>query len=139
MMRAHLKTWRAQQDDSSLSDDPQEKTHLARQLRRRMQASGMLILIGILVAAGQFIDGKALPSLFTIYWLIVILLTFWLILLAMGDALSIANYSRAAQSRLDEHRRELEAELERLKARQGNGHTQVLDSNSENDGANESV
>ena len=79
------------------------------------------------------------------YWQVVknrygvILLTFWLILLAMGDAISIANYSRIAQARLDMHKKELEAELERLKARQGNGHTQSLDPNTSSNGPNESV
>lgn len=99
----------------------------------------MLVLIGVMISAGQFIDGKALPTLFILYWLAVILLTFWLILLAMGDAVSIANYSRIAQARLDLHKKELEAELERLKARQGNGHTQTLDPKSGPDGPNESV
>lgn len=99
----------------------------------------MLVLIGVMISAGQFIDGKAHPSLFTFYWLGVILLTFWLILLAMGDAVSIANYSRTAQARLDLHKRELEAELQRLKARQGNGHSQAFGSESEQNGANESV
>jgi hypothetical protein len=104
-----------------------------------MQASGMLVLIGVMIAAGQFIDGKALPTLFTFYWLGVILLTFWLILLAMGDAVSIANYSRIAQARLELHKKELEEELERLKARQGNGHSETLGSKSDQGGANESV
>lgn len=139
MMRAHLKTRNSQLEDASLAGDEQERVHLDRQFRRRMQASGMLVLIGVMIAAGQFIDGQAHPTLFTFYWLGVILLTFWLILLALGDAVSIANYSRNAQARLDVHRRELEAELERLKARQGNGHSQTLDSESDPGGANESV
>jgi len=78
MMRAHLKTRRMQWEDSSLAGDDQERTHLNRQFRRRMQASGMLVLIGVMIAAGQFIDGKALPALFTFYWSAVILLTVWL-------------------------------------------------------------
>lgn len=139
MMRAHLKTRRNQLEDETLAEDDQERIHLGRQFRRRMQASGLLVLIGALIAGGQFIDGKALPKLFTIYWLGVIVLTFWLILLAMGDWVSIANYSRVAQARLELHKQQLEAELERLKAKQGNGHPQTLEPNSENNDADESV
>lgn len=139
MMRAHLKTRRSRLEDPNLAGDDQERMHLNRQFRRRMQASGMLVLIGVMIAAGQFIDGKALPTLFTFYWMGVILLTFWLILLAMGDAVSIAHYSRNAQARLDVHRKQLEVELERLRAKQGNGHTRNFDSKSDRDGTNESV
>jgi len=128
-----------QWEDSSLAGDDQERTHLNRQFRRRMQASGMLVLIGVMIAAGQFIDGKALPALFTFYWSAVILLTVWLILLAMGDAVSIANHARVAQARLDLHRKELEAELERLRARQGNGHSQTLDTDPDRNGPGKSV
>jgi len=119
MMRAHYRSWKIQRDQEC---DPEEQNHLARRYRRRMQASGLLVLLGILISAGQLIDGKSWPTCFTVYWTGVLLLTFWLILLALGDAASIAAYSKAAQGKLDQQRREIEAEFQKLKARQGNGH-----------------
>ena len=124
MIRSHTRTWKKQRESMETEID---RTHLSRRYRRRMQASGMLILIGLLITLGQFIDGKQNPSLFTFYWLGILLLTFWLILLALGDALSIAAYSRVAQGQLDQQRRQLEIELQRLKAQQGNGHARTAE------------
>lgn len=122
MMRSHIKGWREQKD--SFTDELEEK-HLQRRFRRRMQASALLVLLGLLIGLGQLIDGPEHPLLFTFYWLGVLLLTCWIILLALGDAVSIAAYSRVAQAQLDQQRRSIEAELERLKARQSNGHART--------------
>lgn len=131
MMWSHYRV-RISQTDSP--KDELEERHLTKRFRRRMQASGVLVLLGILISGGQFIDGKAMPAVFSIYWLFVLFLTFWVILLALGDATSILTYSKVAQGKLNQQRREIEREFERLKAKQGNGHprTQQPTDDSEN-------
>ncbi|MDC0273230.1 hypothetical protein OAK91_00685 [Planctomycetaceae bacterium] len=122
MMRSHHRAWGT---ESEAEVEPFAQKHFSKRYRRRMQASGMLVLLGVLITGGQFIDGEAHPLVFSIYWVVVLLLTFWLILLAMGDALSIAAYSKVAQGELEQQKRSIEAEFQRLKAQQGNGHAQT--------------
>jgi hypothetical protein len=127
LIRSHRNTWKSQQDELELDDF--DRRHFHRRYRRRMQASGLIVLIGALLIVGLLVITKEQKLLFGVFWLGVLLLTFWLILLAVGDALSIAAYSRSAQARLNEQRKILETELERLRSRQGNGHTSHGNSN----------
>ena len=71
------------------------------------------LLCGVMLSADSFALFRA--------WAFI----FWLILLAMGDALSIAAYSKVAQGELEQQKRSIEAEFQRLKAQQGNGHAQT--------------
>jgi hypothetical protein len=120
LIRSHRKNWKSQQAELEL--DEADREHFRKRYRRRMQASGIIVLIGVLMIVGLLFITKDHKLLFGFYWMFVLVLTFWLIALALGDAISIATYSRSAQSRLNEQRRILEAELERLRAQQGNGH-----------------
>ena len=131
MMWSH---YRARVLQSGETHDELEESHLARRFRRRMQASGLLVLLGILISGGQLIDGREMPALFGMYWLFVLFLTFWVILLALGDAASILSYSKLSQGKLNQQRREIEREFERLKARQGNGHPRSQQSEKESPG-----
>lgn len=128
MMWSHYRTRVSQSGEIR---DAFEESHLARRFRRRMQASGLLVVLGILISGGQLIDGREMPALFGIYWLFVLFLTFWVILLALGDAASILSYSKLSQGKLNQQRREIEREFERLKARQGNGHPRSQQSEKE--------
>jgi len=120
LIRSHRRSWKSQQEELEL--DEADREHFRKRFYRRMQASGMMVLIGVLMIVGLLFITKEHKLLFGFYWMGVLVLTFWLIVLALGDAVSIAIYSRSAQSRLNEQRRILEAELERLRAQQGNGH-----------------
>jgi uncharacterized membrane protein YesL len=120
LLRSHRKSWKTQQEELQL--DEADLEHFRKRYYRRTQASGMMALIGILMIVGLLFITKDHKLLFGFYWMFVLVLTFWLILLALGDAVSIATYSRSAQTRLNEQRRILEAELERFRAQQGNGH-----------------
>lgn len=131
--------YRSRDADAESNRDELEMRHLATRYRRRMQASGILVLLGIMISGGQFLDGKAMPGLFGLYWLFVLFMTFWVILLALGDAASTLSYSKVAQKKLSQQRREIEREFERLKSQQGNGHPRSNKKNrsSENSSAEE--
>ncbi|HSG70224.1 MAG TPA: hypothetical protein VLA12_07405 [Planctomycetaceae bacterium] len=120
LIRSHRKNWQVHQEELEL--DEADREHFRKRYRRRMQASGIIVLIGVLMIVGLLFITKDHKLLFGFYWMFVLVLTFWLIALALGDAISIATYSRSAQSRLNEQRRILEAEFERLRAQKGNGH-----------------
>ncbi|MBD3673740.1 MAG: hypothetical protein HUJ26_09475 [Planctomycetaceae bacterium] len=119
MMWFHYSSRKA---DAETDHDELEMRHLATRYRRRMQASGILVLLGGMISGGQFLDGQAMPGFFGLYWLFVLFMTFWVILLALGDAASTLSYSKVAQNKLKQQRQEIEKEFERLKAQQGNGH-----------------
>lgn len=119
LMSWHLRNWRSRRDDPDLDDE--ERRFFRARFRRRMQTSGLLALLGILLPVGDYIPWEKAPGLFTIYWGGVLLLLVWVILLAVGDMLSTGAHSRASLSRIREEQRKLREELHRLRARKSNG------------------
>lgn len=118
LLGLHIRKWRRL--DEVAEDDDQKHFH-RRQLRRRLQASAMIGLLGIAIAAGMAIPWQRWPLAFAFYWLLVILVTFWIALLALADM----SHSRAYVNQLNrEHRikrAELEAQLARYRERLSNG------------------
>lgn len=122
-MSQHWRSWRDQSRDASL--EPSEREYFRRQFRRRMQASGQMLVIGILVPVGDWISwDRDDASLFAVYWLAVLALTCWVLLLAVADLAATRAHSRVALSRLASKQRALEAEADRLRGLAGrsNGH-----------------
>ena len=120
LMRSHVRQWSQQQDDPEL--DERQRRHLHWRYRRRMQASGLLTLIGIMIPVG---DIEALfgaePVWFAVYWFVVIGLVIWVALLALGDLAVTRAHSQVDLKRLEQMQRELEQELATLKSRSSNG------------------
>lgn len=115
-MKLHLQSWRRHSADPSLEDP--EREFYRRQFRRRMQASGIILVIGIMLPVGDSLIPwrKQDASVAALYWLLVLALTCWVLLLAMGDLLATRAQSRASLSRLQRKQRELQAEADRLRA-----------------------
>lgn len=115
----HWQAWRRHAVDSSLSDS--ERDYFRRQFRRRMQASGIILVIGLMLPIGDSLIPwrKGDVSVATLYWLLVLALTCWVVLLAMGDLVSSRAHSRVTLSRLRSKQRELQAEADRLRATRG--------------------
>ena len=106
-----------------LEDDPLAKSFADRQVRRRLQVSGMLGIVGIMIPLGdqpeQFFRGR--PGLFFVYWIVVLILVAWSVLMALGDWLSASAYSSLANIQLRLQRKQLEDAVRRYQASQ-NGH-----------------
>jgi hypothetical protein len=86
--------------------------------RRRLQASVLLLLIGVMIPIGDLPAWKAHPKMFGFYWLFVIVLVAWVVLLALADWLSVYLYSRIATGgleRVQAARAQLLAEAEELR------------------------
>ncbi len=98
-----------------------------RQFRRRVQTSALICIIGVLIIIGDLVipwgrDGKgnrvAATFWFAVYWSGVLFLTFWVILLAIGDFLSIRVNTQSKMSRLRPPSGSLMKEAERLRDEQ---------------------
>jgi hypothetical protein len=94
----HIVEWRAWE---KATPDDRERKFAWRRFRRRIQASGMLGLIGasILIGASGWIMNK--PLLVAFYWTGILVMLVWVMLLAVGDAISSRRFFRA------EHRRQV--------------------------------
>ncbi len=121
MMRAHHRRWQERQTDPELSDN--DRWHFRHQYRRRMQASGMFVVLGLLIPLVDFDPlFRRHPLLWTALVIVILALTLWLAVLAVGDLLSTSAHSRVALGRIREQQRQLERQVSEIRARTSNGH-----------------
>ncbi|WP_437200747.1 hypothetical protein [Planctomicrobium sp. SH664] len=90
--------------------DSRERTYLQRRSSRRSQIAGMILLIGVMIMAGDSLmtNWRKAPMTFGVFWLTVILLALWVGLLAMGDLLATRSFMRRELSQLERRQLELE-------------------------------
>ena len=120
LMRSHRIAWKRQQNDSSL--DEGERTYLQRRYRRRMQTSGLIATLGLLIPAGAaLMVWKTDVVLMTCYWIAVLLLTVWVAVMGAGDLAATGAHTRVALDRLRAQQQALEQQLEEIKTRGSNG------------------
>ncbi len=87
--------------------------------------SGMICVMGVMLGVGDAMiwqqDPRWIPA---VYWIVVICLGAWLLLLGMGDLMSVRMDAKQALAELRQigtQRKELEAELEEIRRRGSNG------------------
>lgn len=124
LMRLHVRTWGTHASDESL--DEREQKHYRSQYRRRMQTSGIIALLGVMVFVGDVVlprvlSGDDFTRVFGFYWLGVLLLTLWVVVLACGDIASIRVHSQTSLAHNRRKQRALEEQLEEMKSRGSNG------------------
>ncbi|MDA0587784.1 MAG: hypothetical protein O2820_02880 [Planctomycetota bacterium] len=115
-MWSHVRAWRVEQGDDSLGEF--DRAHFANRFRRRMQTSGMVVLIGILIPAGDVFVWKWGPWTSTAYWLGILIMAMWVGVQALGDFTAVQSYSRAAMASVNSKRQQAEAELAEYRRRQ---------------------
>lgn len=116
MIAIHLRDWRSA-DHGGLGEVEQD--FHARRFRRRLQASIMLGVIGLLVLGDLWLDRVFHEDLVRLlYWSGVMLLLVWLLLLAAGDWLASRTHFRGQLNRLQAERSVLQADLDRLRREQ---------------------
>lgn len=91
LMAWHLRTWRRL---AAAELAPREHDFARRQFRRRMQTSGMLVVLGIALVLGCWIRS---PLLTLFYWAGVAFWTLWICLLAAADAAASRYHFALAQ------------------------------------------
>jgi hypothetical protein len=125
LIRWHLRVWRGHRDDRTMEQG--EVRYYRAQLRRRLQVSLLLIVLGALIPLGDLLmTGGHLSKAAALLWIIVMLLiALWIMLLALLDWISLRVHRRAmlgTLASLARKRRELEDEVTRLRRQQHNGH-----------------
>ena len=116
--------WRVRRDlEPALELDDDARIHADRQLRRRLQVSCMLAVLGVLIPLGDQLDQVFLnqPGLLLIWLLCVLVLVCWMVLMALGDWLSTVAFSAMARARMRLEKRNLEQEIRRFRS-STNGH-----------------
>lgn len=112
MMISHWRTWQANRWQSA---DEAEQVYQRRRFRRRMQTSALLALVGVALIAGQKISPRLWPTTYVLFWCGVMLMLFWVVLLAGADvAATRVHVGRLHRQRAAERSR-LQAELLRMK------------------------
>ncbi len=119
LIRSHRKIWRRQQQDPQL--DAEERRHLRKRFLRRIQTSGMIALLGLAITIGDIIVWDLGPVVATLFWIAVMVIAFWIMLLALGDMTSSRAHYRTALKRTDLERQALERQAAQLKGRRLNG------------------
>lgn len=110
--------WRAWRACGSEVLDEREFDFRRRQFRRRMQASAMIGVVGVAVVVSLAIADAMMTA---ILWLAVLSLVVWMLLLAFADiASSYYYYHQIRVEHVAEHA-SLQAQLERIRRREGNG------------------
>lgn len=120
LVTAHLRTRKRTQNDPKLNDAA--RAHLGKRFRRRLQASGLIAVLGVLIGVGdQLPILRQKPALFGVYWLAVLLMTLWVMLLGVGDYFATRTHGHVALARLRTKQKELEREIAEIKHRGSNG------------------
>jgi hypothetical protein len=111
-----LMNWRSWKSFQCAEQLETEHDYRRRQFRRRMQASGMIGVIGIALFMGDtLIAWFDDPVVTVLFWCLVVIITLWIILLAMVDIWATRRYlDRICEDNLMEQTR-LHAELYRLR------------------------
>ncbi len=127
LLWTHRKAWKRQQDNAEIDDA--ERHYLHAQYRRRMQASGWLTLLGLLIPIGDvLIPWVRFPAAFALYWGFAMLVACWVIVLGMLDVRATSAHSRVTFERLRREQRSLEQELAQVRSRESNGRDRPTDS-----------
>jgi hypothetical protein len=112
----HRATWLIHQTE--FANDPRELRFYATRYRRRRQTSGLISLVGLMIALADLpvVWNQAGPLLATILWVSIGCICLWISLLAIGDLMTTRAHVRATVARLSAHKDQLLNQLERLRA-----------------------
>ena len=122
MMAWHHKSWKKQREEPGFNQ--WDLKRLKTRYRRRMQTSGMIVVLGVMLAVGDALIWSQGPLVATVYWIVVIAMGGWLLLLGVGDLLTVRVDSKLARDelqRIGQKRAKLETELEEMRRRGSNG------------------
>lgn len=118
-MRWHVQEWRREREDPALDD--YDKNHYRARYRRRMQTSGMIVSLGVLIPLWDWLWERQFVIAGTIVGFLVFGLLAWVILMAFGDMYSTRSHSQVAMSKVRQKQRELERKVAELRGQAGEG------------------
>lgn len=117
MRFAHRAAW--QRELQEFIDDPRELRHHQARYRRRRQTSGLIALVGLLIAVADLpiVWRQAGPLISTVIWISVFALCGWIGLLAVGDFATTRAHSQANLAKLQAQKEVLMGKLEAMRPR----------------------
>lgn len=116
----HIIAW--QRAKKKFSADGEEWRFRQRQFRRRMQVTSILIGLGILLFFGTcFFANTSRPILAIVYWLVVGIVTLWMVLLACADMWAGVSHFRRLKDQSDLEQLRLSVLAERLRRARDDG------------------
>ncbi len=119
LLVSHVRAWRTYRQQQL---DPEDYDYRRRQFRRRMQTSAMLAILAVALLVGYLLMLWIRSSLFaTVFWIIVMLVTCWVALLAMVDIWATKHHFSRMRDRCLVEQAKLQAEARRIQAVRGNG------------------
>jgi hypothetical protein len=113
MLDAHRRTWR-EEDANGEATHRDRRASRAKYLRR-MQASGTIGVLGILLMVQSFVPRS--PLAFAIYMLVLVVLCGWLVMLGVVDAFASWLKGHRERERALDSRQKLEAEIKAARER----------------------
>ncbi len=115
MIVLHVVQRRNHMEDESLSET--DRNFYDQQYRRRLQTSALTVTLGALIGLSGYIQAlERSPFLATCYVIGLLLLSLWLILLALSDAVASRVYSSRVNRRQRKLRESLQEALRELKS-----------------------
>ncbi len=95
--------------------EPRDKDYYRRRLRRRVQTSGMVGVLGVVMILGLLVPGHQFPWLYVFIWIGALLLLAWIVLLALADWVASYQYHTQLRNDLLVNRAVLEAQVRRAR------------------------
>lgn len=100
-------------------DEPADLQFVERRYRRRMQTSALTMTLGALIVLCDYLPPfKSSPGLAAAYILAMLLLSIWLVLLAVGDAMASRVHLTQAMRNNIKTRQSLQATLDEMRRKQ---------------------
>jgi sterol desaturase/sphingolipid hydroxylase (fatty acid hydroxylase superfamily) len=115
-LRRHRRTWNARKANPALPAE--ERSYFARQHRRRMLTSSLIVMLGVLIPIGDLLfERKPAPPVvpLTLFWIGVLLVVLWVLLLGVLDLFATGLHAKDAMSRVDAEKAALEHQLEEIR------------------------
>lgn len=114
----HVRSQRRHRKDTTLSDA--DLRFYEKQYSRRLQTSGLLVTLGALIGGCGYVKAlETSPVFATLYVIGLLVLTMWLVLLAMTDVLATRVYASQLNRRSHNMQKSLEEAL--LEVREAHG------------------
>ncbi len=108
----HFRQWERLRQELT---ETRDRDYYRRRLRRRVQTSGMVGVLGLLMLGGLLLPPRQFPTLFVLLWIGVLLLLLWIVLLALADWLAASQYHARLRNDFLVQRAVLEAQARRAR------------------------
>ncbi|WP_459556948.1 hypothetical protein [Lacunimicrobium album] len=116
MMSMHRRYARVNIKLSPTAEERAEQRYVRRRFLRRMQISGMIAIVGMMIPGADAAVILLQPLIATVLLMLILALVGWIVLLTFGDIYESRGFSARSQAKIKQlkrHHEELQDELDR--------------------------